>query len=250
MNSSFHEQGAFERSLDTNLISETAPECKILPDGRVHCPVAIYRDRKKWRRSRHQVENEIQQLKEKLEKLKEIRRHLKHAKPSEAEEALNSTDVMDPVGFNQLHPNLEANYNDWFPMSFGSYENTTTERSVDASSSTTTQSHRRKNINNSSENHRSSKRRKFKQDFENVTESSGNMQMTEFGLSTSGNFSEVTTKAPNQHRHHHHHHHKHTTTQGPIGRESVVTEGPEAVPVISTSGPTIEKISTQKVCKI
>ncbi|RZC31787.1 extracellular sulfatase SULF-1 -like, partial [Asbolus verrucosus] len=70
-----------QTNLATNTISETSAGCVIMDRGRVNCSTVIYHDRKTWRQSRHQIDNEIYQLKQKLEKLKEIRRHLKHTKP-------------------------------------------------------------------------------------------------------------------------------------------------------------------------
>lgn len=221
MNSSIHDQISFEPSLDTNFISRTAPECIVLPNGKVNCPVAIYHDRKTWRRSRHQVENEIQQLKEKLEKLKEIRRHLKHTKPTHIiDDEFNITDGSDAIGFNQVHVNLESPGFGvpWFPVTRTNYENVTTERSMEEVSQSTKR--------RSEENHRTGRRRRpSRVEFENTTVESEN----ETGA----------TKGPaasNHHRHSHIRHHKHhTTTRGYFDVENATTE-------TSSEGTTIHKV--------
>lgn len=95
---------SLKANLDTNTI--TNPGC-IIQHGKISCTTDIYKDKKLWRRSRHKIENEIQELKYKLENLKEIRRHLKNTRPSE--ESINSTDLNT---FNELifhHDSLPIN---------------------------------------------------------------------------------------------------------------------------------------------
>lgn len=209
VNSSIHDQISFEPSLDTNFI-RTTPECIVLPTGKVNCPVAIYHDRKTWRRSRHQVENEIHQLKEKLEKLKEIRRHLKHTKPTHIiDDEYNSTDSSDAIGFNQVHVNLESPSFGvpWFPVTRRNYENLTTERSVEEVS----QGSKRK----SEESHRTGRRKRPRVEFESTTQEGVENET-------------AATRGPivtNHHRHNHVRHHKHhTTTRGYSDVENATTE--------------------------
>nr|XP_023025346.1 extracellular sulfatase SULF-1 homolog isoform X1 [Leptinotarsa decemlineata] len=77
-------------NLDTNRISN--PACS-LEQGKIICSRVIYRDKKIWLRSRHRIENEIQDLKTKLEALKEIRRHLKNSRPQEGVSTLNGSEL-------------------------------------------------------------------------------------------------------------------------------------------------------------
>lgn len=235
VNSSLHDQISFEPSLDTNTISRTAPECIVLSNGKVNCPVAIYHDRKTWRRSRHQVESEIQQLKEKLDKLKEIRRHLKHTKPTHLIDDIgefNATDGSDTYGFNQVHVNLAPPGFElpWFPDSRRNYDNLTTERSVEDAS----QSSRRR----SEDNHRTGRRRKPKIESEEVTPEVENS---------------TTTKIPavtNHHRHNHVRHHKHhSTTRDYADVENATAEVTSGSTIEVTSGPTTSRSATaHKVC--
>lgn len=231
VNSTLHDQISFEPSLDTNTISRTAPECIVLSNGKVNCPVAIYHDRKTWRRSRHQVENEIQQLKEKLEKLKEIRRHLKHTKPTHIIDDIgefNTTDGSDTIGFNQVHVNFAPPGFElpWFPATRRNYDNLTTERTVEDVS----QSSKRRG----EENHRSGRRRKPKIESEEVTPDVDN--------STS------TTKVPvvtNHHRHNHVRHHKHhSTTRDYADVENTTAEATSGVAVEVTSAATTSRSTT------
>lgn len=100
-------------NLATNIISETSAGCVIMDKGQVNCSTVIYHDRKTWRQSRHQIDNEIYQLKQKLEKLKEIRRHLKHTKPiqdpaDEVEDGYkNKTGRLESPDLNDLNVRLE-----------------------------------------------------------------------------------------------------------------------------------------------
>lgn len=70
-------------NLETNLIGVAISGCVLLNKGKVNCSNQVYQDKKIWQKSRHEVNNEIQELKIKLEKLKEIRRHLKHFRPND-----------------------------------------------------------------------------------------------------------------------------------------------------------------------
>jgi extracellular sulfatase Sulf len=105
-----------EPNLATNTISEGGAGCVIINQGRVNCSTVIYQDRKSWRQSRHMIDNEIYQLKQKLEKLKEIRRHLKHTKPisgqaDEDEDAQrNKTLRLESPEVNELSVPLEQEY--------------------------------------------------------------------------------------------------------------------------------------------
>jgi extracellular sulfatase Sulf len=105
-----------EPNLATNTISEGGAGCVIINLGRVNCSTVIYQDRKSWRQSRHMIDNEIYQLKQKLEKLKEIRRHLKHTKPisgqaDEDEDAQrNKTLRLESPEVNELSVPLEQEY--------------------------------------------------------------------------------------------------------------------------------------------
>lgn len=247
-NASFHNPRPFQSNLDTNTIPGT-PECKIQPDGKVNCPIQIYHDRKSWRRSRHQVENEIQQLKEKLEKLKEIRRHLKHSKPLEGdeEEVANVTESVDSIGFNQVHVNLLPNYN-IYPMQVEISDNVTTKRAHDASS--TTHGHpKRKKINE--ENQRQSKRRRIKFDSDSDSDNITNTDASTTSKSSTV-LNELTTRSPlsntSHHRHHHHHHKHHTTTTNYSEAVSPTTENSITTRRSVTNGPfgytTIHKVSS------
>lgn len=55
----------------------------------------MHLNKKTWRQSRLQIENEIQALKHKLETLKEIRKQLKQSKPSDVESSENTDEVDD-----------------------------------------------------------------------------------------------------------------------------------------------------------
>lgn len=212
VNSSLHDRISFEPSLDTNTISRTAPECIVLANGKVHCPVVIYQDRRTWRRSRHQVENEIQQLKEKLEKLKEIRRHLKHSKPTHLMDDIGEFNTTDPNDFNQVPVNLAPSGFElhWFPVNL---DNLTTERSVEEVS----QSSKRKN----EESHRSGRRKRPK------------IEVEEPALEN-----RTATTMTNHHRHSRVRHHKHhSTTRGYVDVENSTV-------AVSSEATTTARIST------
>lgn len=252
VNSSIHNQTPFEPNLDTNFIPQSTAECTIRPDGTVNCPVAIYHDRKTWRRSRHHVENEIQQLKMKLEKLKEIRRHLKHSKPVHIMDDVesNATDSTDTIGFNQVQVNLAPPSFGlpWFPVDRKDNDNLTTEGPIEEA----TRGVKRKRINDGDENHRSSRRGLFRPrlDVESVTTDSSNL-----GLSTIGfgdNYSPlITTRVPpvtNHHRHHHHHHKHHTTASSYSDVENTTSEATSSRGSLgTTNAPFVVKTSTYKV---
>ncbi|XP_008193092.1 extracellular sulfatase SULF-1 homolog isoform X2 [Tribolium castaneum] len=99
-------------NLVTNTISETSAGCIIMSKGRVNCSTSVYQDPKSWRQSRHQIDNEIYQLKQKLEKLKEIRRHLKHTRPlmgqadDEEDNQKNKTAKFESPDVNELNLHL------------------------------------------------------------------------------------------------------------------------------------------------
>lgn len=236
MNSSFHNHKPFEANLDTNVIPATTPECNILPDGKVRCPNVIYHDRKSWRRSRHQVENEIQQLKEKLEKLKEIRRHLKHAKPAVEDDligsVLNATETAD---FNQVRVNLVPNYN-IFPIPIDVKDNVTTE-ATEKTHIKRKKTHHRTSLSSNFDNLKP----------ENDSNTNNNDNITFFESNFTDVFSaEISTKMPIAH-HRHHHHHKHRTTTKNDADLEITTErfysGRSSV-----SGDELEsKITTQRV---
>lgn len=92
------------RNLETNLIGNSISGCRILGRGNVNCSNQVYHNKRVWQKSRLEVNNEIQELKEKLEKLKVIRRHLKHYRPEDhdifdnddADFSEQSPDHMDP----------------------------------------------------------------------------------------------------------------------------------------------------------
>lgn len=77
---------SFPEDPESNTISQASVGCVVGEKGFINCSTNIYNDRKTWRQSRHQIDNEIYQLKQKLEKLKEIRKHLKHTRPLIEEE--------------------------------------------------------------------------------------------------------------------------------------------------------------------
>ncbi|XP_017784747.1 PREDICTED: extracellular sulfatase SULF-1 homolog isoform X2 [Nicrophorus vespilloides] len=114
VNATLPEEQTVKINLDTNKISETTPGCTILSDGKINCSSMIYQDRKAWRRSRTQIDNEIQRLKQKLDNLKEIRRHLKQAKPHTDVNDYNSTERIEfPTLNNNLDisgPNFDSKY--------------------------------------------------------------------------------------------------------------------------------------------
>ncbi|XP_044268144.1 extracellular sulfatase SULF-1 homolog isoform X2 [Tribolium madens] len=89
-------------NLATNTISAG---CIIMSKGRVNCSTSVYQDPKSWRQSRHQIDNEIHQLKQKLEKLKEIRRHLKHTRPlmGQDDDERNKTVKFESPEINELN---------------------------------------------------------------------------------------------------------------------------------------------------
>ncbi|KAL3283073.1 hypothetical protein HHI36_006230 [Cryptolaemus montrouzieri] len=82
-NTSIIDEQMRSRNLETNVIGDMISGCRILGRGNVNCSNQVYHDKKIWQKSRHEVNNEIQELKDKLEKLKEIRRHLKYYRPDD-----------------------------------------------------------------------------------------------------------------------------------------------------------------------
>lgn len=211
-----HNQRPLESNLDTNTIHSPTPECIILPTGRVHCPTAIYQDKKTWRRSRHQVENEIQQLKEKLEKLKEIRKHLKQSKPLEEIEEDTVDDIFnttEPTDFNQLHVNLAPNMYPLYPVAVDIPQNMTTEKPQFLAVTERTHSKKRRPNEDTQRNHKR-KRPKMVHE-ENASDVENNSNVTHGPAVIQ---EETPTLSPDnsvnhhRHHHHHHHHHKHHTT--------------------------------------
>uniref|UniRef100_A0A6P7GJH4 Extracellular sulfatase SULF-1 homolog n=1 Tax=Diabrotica virgifera virgifera TaxID=50390 RepID=A0A6P7GJH4_DIAVI len=107
-------------NLDTNSIG--TPAC-FVQKGKINCSTVIYKDKKTWRRSRHRVENEIQDLKHKLETLKEIRRHLKNTRPLDDTDKGNGTELnaFNDLTFqkNNLHVEVSNNPGIFRPMPIG-----------------------------------------------------------------------------------------------------------------------------------
>ncbi|CAG9831843.1 unnamed protein product [Diabrotica balteata] len=107
-------------NLDTNSIG--TPAC-FVQKGKINCSTVIYKDKKTWRRSRHRVENEIQELKHKLETLKEIRRHLKNTRPLDDTDKGNGTELnaFNDLTFqrNNLHVEVSNNPGIFRPMPIG-----------------------------------------------------------------------------------------------------------------------------------
>ncbi|KAG5884439.1 hypothetical protein JTB14_023183 [Gonioctena quinquepunctata] len=89
-NDSFNSAPSIKTNLDTNSIS--SPAC-IIERGKINCSRVIYKDKKTWLRSRHRIENEIQDLRHKLETLKEIRRHLKNTRPFDGMSIMNGSEL-------------------------------------------------------------------------------------------------------------------------------------------------------------
>lgn len=87
-------------SLKVNLNTNSIGPACFIQKGKINCSTVIYKDKKTWRRSRHRVENEIQELKYKLEALKEIRRHLKNTRPPD--EIHNKPNGSELTNFNDL----------------------------------------------------------------------------------------------------------------------------------------------------
>ncbi|KAK9879427.1 hypothetical protein WA026_006494 [Henosepilachna vigintioctopunctata] len=105
VNSSVIDDALRSRNLETNRIGDTISGCRILGRGNVNCSNQVYSNRKVWQKSRHEVNNEIQELKDKLDKLKEIRRHLKHYRPyggdlstEDSSEKMNRFSEQNPIG--------------------------------------------------------------------------------------------------------------------------------------------------------
>ncbi|KAJ8963758.1 hypothetical protein NQ314_005400, partial [Rhamnusium bicolor] len=119
-NETFTDDIDIKTNLETNTIADNTLGC-IIEKGKVNCSTVIYQDKKTWRRSRHRIENEIQELKQKLDTLKEIRRHLKHTRPLN-EDNLNGT----LSEFNEL--NFQHNI---LPIDVMSNENIPRPMSVD-----------------------------------------------------------------------------------------------------------------------
>lgn len=101
----------------------------MLPTGEVNCSLSIYHDRKTWRRSRNNIDLQIQRLRQKLEDLKEIRKHLKKKRPVpnafddfDDEELINfaqpSTTEISPLIFDNFEPSSDSSEN----ISFSSTE--------------------------------------------------------------------------------------------------------------------------------
>ncbi|XP_060516571.1 extracellular sulfatase SULF-1 homolog isoform X2 [Cylas formicarius] len=90
------EEAVRKTTLETNAIIDNSAGCSI-EKGKVNCSNVVYQDKKSWRQSRHQIENEIQQLKQKLDTLKKIKKHLKNTKPIDSGESdewtSNNTDL-------------------------------------------------------------------------------------------------------------------------------------------------------------
>lgn len=122
VNATLVREPTVEVNLETNSISDNTPKC-VIHRNTVNCPTAIYHDKKTWLQSRHNINLEIQQLKQKLETLKHIRKHLKQKKPAdddneEQEEDDDSEEVgisrsssknLDLPEFNELQVHLNPN---------------------------------------------------------------------------------------------------------------------------------------------
>lgn len=193
---------SIKTNLETNVITYNIPPC-IVERGRVNCSKAIFHDKKTWRKSRHQLDNEIHQLRQKLETLKEIRRHLKHTRPSgDVDDFNNKTNNLDIADFNSL--NARPNFNiDPLPPA--------------VSTTTTTERNKRKR-----KRPQEKPSRPFGGNFTEIEES--------YSTSESGglNYTEITTSAPAGHTNHHRHGHQKITTEEPRRRttqKSKIEEG-------------------------
>lgn len=93
-----------------------------------------------WKQSRHQIDNAIQTLKQRLERLKEIRRHLKHTKPAleDKQRILNTTEnstsvsVINPISNLDLFSvsTTERNIFENYTEEYFDVNNTTTSSSL------------------------------------------------------------------------------------------------------------------------
>lgn len=202
-------------NLDTNTISDTPPSCHRLQNGTINCSSMIYHDRKTWRRSRHQIDNEIQKLKEKLSSLKEIKKHLKQSKPKEHEDDVHNKE-----------PNLTLTiFNDNINVTDVPPE--ITSSSISSSSGSTMFANRsqrkRKKYTNPDEISRQNKRQKIKNDnFTDLIDIGNVTDWFNFNITDDGTTVTYTkepstefTKFSNHHRHNHSHRHHHTTTMKP-----------------------------------
>lgn len=205
-------------NLDTNVILDTTPLCYRGPNGTINCSTMIYHDRKTWRRSRNQVDNEIQKLREKLIYLKEIKKHLKQSKPKEQEDDLKKEFNLTSNIFNGADPTAYLAENITNFPNFSDFPEINSTTTV----TTTRIQRKRKKLNYPDDISQQNKRRKFKHNF-NVTTASdldyfinvtdwNNVNVTNFPET---NYRDTATEGKlNHHRHNHSHRHHHANSGG------------------------------------
>ena len=266
VNASLSGEVVVKPNLETNAILDTTPGCIIISKGKINCSNEIYHDRKTWRRSRNQIDSEIQRLKEKLENLKEIRRHLKHTKPNseglDEDEDSDQSDETDEdiLQFLNATDNVNNNINvpvDLSPPNVLSHfeivnvsENvSTTEYDVNVPPPTTNAPQRKRKKNPTYVTSRPNRRRRPSPTF-NSTEYNDVNTTTPFEEFSKVNYSELllSTEKPRiqyttHHRHHHHHHHHkhHNVTKRPQ-----IQNATEASTFTTTNTPTTINPSTAK----
>lgn len=220
------DEKSLKASLDTNTISEANPGCTVLSNGEVNCTLSVYNDRKTWRKSRNNIDAQIQALRQKLEDLKEIRKHLKLKRPlpnsfddfdDDINEPLESSTTEQPDNF----------FFDSFEQSSDSAENYTLTGSADKPKVDEFESY--KNNNNSYKNYEQEERKEVDTI---VTSQRSTRKKNKYSNSNISNFTSLidyglfetnTTSKPVQFTNHHRHHHR-------IYTPSSTTETPSSPP--------------------
>ncbi|KAI4464430.1 n-acetylglucosamine-6-sulfatase family member [Holotrichia oblita] len=210
-NTSINEEQIVKANIETNAIIDFPPQCIVHANGKVNCSDKIYHDRKMWKQSRHQIDNAIQTLKQRLERLKEIRRHLKHTKPTldDKQRIMNATENSTNVGL--INPISNFDIFSTSTTERNVFENYT-EEYIDVNNTTTST-----NLNGRTLRRRGKDktRRKPRLDLNetNIDYDRATLSMLDlFNLTTENSRIEVTSHRPIRHNHTHRHH---TTTRKP-----------------------------------
>lgn len=190
----------------------------MLPTGQVNCSTSIYHDRKTWRKSRNNIDAQIQELRQKLEDLKEIRKHLKMKRPilnefddyidnddEDSEESTHSTTEAPDLDMSQFFASFETSDNYTLP----NLTDNVSKPNLLLSAKNKKRKHNNHHEQLNKDDITNSTRRRNKH--RNGMDVNNNTNLFDF------NFQEPnTTSRPVQFTNHHRHHHKvYTSTSEP-----------------------------------
>lgn len=172
--------------------------CTILESGNVNCSISIYNDRKIWKKSRNNIDAQIQQLRQKIEDLKEIRRHLKIKRPIQSA----YEDLIDDKNSKEIYDN-ERKIINVYNTSMNIFENFTGTTTSESNKNNVNNFHKPRTSQNGNKNIEKIRPSRRKYDFLNIFP---NASLYQSELQESN----TTTKSVEFTNHHRHHHKLHT----------------------------------------